>query len=103
MALRTTAVTRLRPVNSNRGPVFSTRPVPRCYNQGQLAAMVSELLREPLGFSCCDLLLSEVGSWGREPFGNLEEGERPPLEAATKQRLVKTWLWTLVCVCNTEL
>jgi hypothetical protein len=42
--------------------------------------------------------LSEAGSWGRAPFGNLEKGDRPPLEAATKQRLVKTWLWTLACV-----
>jgi hypothetical protein len=29
-------------------------------------------------------------AWIRGQFGNLEEGERPPLEAATKQRLVKT-------------
>jgi hypothetical protein len=27
----------------------------------------------------------ESGSWGRGEFGNPEEGERPPLEAATKQ------------------
>jgi hypothetical protein len=32
----------------------------------------------------------EAGSWGRELLGNPEEGERPSLEAATKQRLVKT-------------
>jgi hypothetical protein len=31
-----------------------------------------------------------AGSWGRWQFGNPEEGERPPLEVATKQRLVKT-------------
>jgi hypothetical protein len=45
-------------------------------------------------------LYIEVGSWScekREPgslgwgqFGNPEEEEHPPLEAATKQRLVKT-------------
>jgi hypothetical protein len=28
----------------------------------------------------------EAGSWGRGQFGNPEEGERPPLKAATKQR-----------------
>jgi hypothetical protein len=31
----------------------------------------------------------EAGTWGREYFGNIEEVERPPLEAATKQRPVK--------------
>jgi hypothetical protein len=37
---------------------------------------------------CCEKW--EAGSWGREQFANTEEGERPPLEAATKQRLVMT-------------
>jgi hypothetical protein len=32
----------------------------------------------------------EAGSWGRGQFGNPEEGERQPFEAANKQRLVKT-------------
>jgi hypothetical protein len=32
----------------------------------------------------------EAGKWGRGQFGNTEEAERPPLESATKQRLVKT-------------
>jgi hypothetical protein len=32
----------------------------------------------------------EAGDWNRGQFGNLEEGERQLLEAATKQRLVKT-------------
>jgi hypothetical protein len=31
------------------------------------------------------LRVAEAGSWGRGQFGNPEEGERPPLEAATKQ------------------
>jgi hypothetical protein len=31
---------------------------------------------------CCEKLVAEAG----EQFGNPEEGERPPLEAATKQR-----------------
>jgi hypothetical protein len=32
----------------------------------------------------------EAGSWGRREWSNKEKGERPPLEAATKQGLVKT-------------
>jgi hypothetical protein len=48
-----------------------------------------QLVKQPLGFSC-ELLLWEAGSWGREKFGNPEEGERPPLEAATKQQTDKT-------------
>jgi hypothetical protein len=35
----------------------------------------------------------------RTSLGNREETELTPLKAATKQRLVKTLLWTLVCVC----
>jgi hypothetical protein len=35
---------------------------------------------------CCGKLVTEA----RGPFRNPEEGERPPLETATKQRLVKT-------------
>jgi hypothetical protein len=32
----------------------------------------------------------EAASWGRGQFENAKEGESPPLEAATKQRLMKT-------------
>jgi hypothetical protein len=35
---------------------------------------------------CCEKLVDEA----RWQFRNPEEGERPPLKAATKQRLVKT-------------
>jgi hypothetical protein len=35
---------------------------------------------------CCEKLVAEA----RGQFGNLEEGERPMLEAVTNQRLVKT-------------
>jgi hypothetical protein len=35
---------------------------------------------------CCEKLVAEA----RGPFGNPEEEKRPPLEAATKQRLMKT-------------
>jgi hypothetical protein len=61
--------------------VFSTQFMQKCYKQDKLEITV----RESLGFSC-ELLLLEAGSWGREQFGNPEEGARPPLEAATKQR-----------------
>jgi hypothetical protein len=43
---------------------------------------------------CCETLVAEA----RVYFGNPEEEDRPPLEAATKQRLVKTWLLTLLCM-----
>jgi hypothetical protein len=32
----------------------------------------------------------EAGSWGRGLFWNPDEGKHPLLEAATKQRVVKT-------------
>jgi hypothetical protein len=75
--------------------VFSTRSVPRCYKQHKwgvrqlvsgVRELVGELARGLLRFSRCELLLSEARSCGRGQFGNPEEGERPPLEAATKQR-----------------
>jgi hypothetical protein len=34
---------------------------------------------------CCENLVAEA----RGQFGNPEEGERPPLETVTRQRLVK--------------
>jgi hypothetical protein len=52
---------------------------------------VSELVEDkaPL-WNSRELLLWETGSCGRGQFENPEEGERPPLKATTKQRLVKT-------------
>jgi hypothetical protein len=41
-------------------------------------------------FDSCSYEKWKAGSWGRGKFGNPEEGERPPLEAAAKQHLVKT-------------
>jgi hypothetical protein len=35
----------------------------------------------------CSCEKRDPGSWGQEQFRNSEEGERSPLEAATKQRL----------------
>jgi hypothetical protein len=48
-----------------------------------------ESVRGLLRFSRCELLLLGCSS-GQGPFGNTDEGERLLLEAATKQRLVKT-------------
>jgi hypothetical protein len=85
--------------------VFSTRSLPRCYKEGQLAVaveLVGELetvVKELVGFSRCELLLLEAGNWDREQFGIPEEGEGSLLEAVTKQQLVKMWLWTVTCVC----
>jgi hypothetical protein len=64
---------------------FSTRYMPSCCNQDKLAVAVREQLR----FSRCELLLCQAGSWGRRKFGNPEDGECPPLEAATKQRQLR--------------
>jgi hypothetical protein len=64
----------------NRGTVFSTPSVLRCYKQEKSV----ELLR----FSRCEAMLWQAGNWGRD--SSTEQGERPPLEAATKQRLSKT-------------
>jgi hypothetical protein len=61
--------------------------------------MVSDLVRQPLEFSRCELLLREAGSWGRGQFGKPEKGERPALEAAIERRLVNIvtdWVY-LVC------
>jgi hypothetical protein len=50
ISIYTTAVTRQRPVNSNKGTVFYVRFVPRCYKRGKLRD------RGVLQFSC-ELLL----------------------------------------------
>jgi hypothetical protein len=55
-----------------------------------VSELVGEWVRELLRFSRCELLLWEAGSWVQGQSGNPEERECPPLEAATKQRLVKT-------------
>jgi hypothetical protein len=75
-----------------RGMVFFTRFFPWYYKQNKLENwLVNEWFNlRTAAFSCCELLLLEAGSWDRWQFGDLEEGERPPLEVATKQRLVKT-------------
>jgi hypothetical protein len=62
----------------NRLKLFSVRSVPMLYNEDQLPLPVS---RESL-----QAVSWEAGTWGRGQIGNPGEGERPPLEAATKQR-----------------
>jgi hypothetical protein len=51
------------------------------YKQDQLAAVV----KEPLQFSRCELLVLEAGSLGQGQFRNPEEVKHQLLEAATKQ------------------
>jgi hypothetical protein len=57
-----------------------------------------EWVRLLLVFSRPKVLLLEAGTWGSGEFGNLEERERPPLEAANRQRLGRTQkiLWVLL-------
>jgi hypothetical protein len=50
----------------------------------------SELLNRLSQLRVAVVRSEQIGSWGRAEFGKPEEGERPPLEAAAKQRLVKT-------------
>jgi hypothetical protein len=70
---------------------------------------VCERVRGLLGSGRCELLLSEAGNRDRGHFKNPEKGERPPLEAATKQRhwryACRQSVWTVKCshaVCMTE-
>jgi hypothetical protein len=95
-------VTVQRPVNGNRGMVFSVRSSPmaahatvdtatdeRCFLCGlcqdvicravgvsvvEWSELVGELVRGLLRFSPCELLLLEAGSWGRGQFGNTGRG-----------------------------
>jgi hypothetical protein len=61
--------------------VFSAGSMPRCYKQDRLAVAVRKVQ-----FSRCELLLLEADNLGRGHVGNPEEGERLPLQAATKRR-----------------
>jgi hypothetical protein len=65
--------------------VFSMLCGQGCYKQDKLGA-VSCVQRR--GFESAPRL-SVFQLVLKLPFGNLEVGEHPPLEAATKQRLVK--------------
>jgi hypothetical protein len=88
-----TQQTRKQQLYSNRRTVFSVQSVPRCYKQGKLGTAESWLVSEldnRWGSVVVELLLSAAGTLSQRPFGNPEAGERPPLKAATKQRLVKT-------------
>jgi hypothetical protein len=62
-----------------------------CAGKGQQQFnWLTDTVRGLLGFSHCELLLLDAGSRRRGQFRNPEEGECPPLEATTKQQLVKT-------------
>jgi hypothetical protein len=81
---------------------FSTRSVPRCYIQGQLAGFSGKksLVVILKGVGACHKITLELQldiRWGSvavnccceklvAEFGNPEEREHPPLEAATKHR-----------------
>jgi hypothetical protein len=85
-------------VVSFKGPVVKTNWL-GVYRQSQSDSDYnSELFVESVESCRCDKW--EAGSWGRGQFGNPEEGQRPPLEAATKQRLVKT-AKTVMCTVVT--
>jgi hypothetical protein len=63
--------------------VFSVRSVPICYEQDKLGVAGSESedsCSTVVVSCCCEKLVAEA----RGQFGNPEEGERPPIEAATK-------------------
>jgi hypothetical protein len=62
--------------------VFSVRSVPRLYGEDQLPLQDSRECLQADG----QLRVAESGSWARGQLGNPQEGERPTLEAATKQR-----------------
>jgi hypothetical protein len=87
ISICTTAVTRQRPVDSSRGAVFSLRSVLRYSKQDKLGVAVSYISD---GVQLLWAVTVRSCSWGRGQFGNPEEGERPPLKAAAKQRLVRT-------------
>jgi hypothetical protein len=82
--------------------VFSTRSVQRCYKQDYIVARVSErlvgeweLVKTAAGIQ----LLLEAGSSGKGQFRNPQEGEHPPSETDTKQRLVNIVIGWEVLVC----
>jgi hypothetical protein len=52
----------------NRGEVFSTRSLARCYKQDRLEVAVA--FSGPLGLSRCEVLLLEAGSWDRKQNGS---------------------------------
>jgi hypothetical protein len=57
-----------------------------CAGEDQQQFSTQSASRKLLWFSHCELLLLEAGSRRQGKFRNPEEGECPPLEAATKQR-----------------
>jgi hypothetical protein len=99
----TTAIIRQRPVNRNRRTVFSVWSVPICYKQNMLWELVngwwvSEWVRGLLLFSCFELLLWEAGSWGTGIFREHRGRRTSAVRSRYQTTAVKTWLWTLAWV-----
>jgi hypothetical protein len=62
-------------------------------------------LRRIESVQSCSCETREAGSWGPRQYGNPEKGVCPVLEAATKQRLLKTEKtlhWSLECVSQRD-
>jgi hypothetical protein len=94
----------------NIGAVPSTRPVPRCTKEGKWGVShlvkwrvgcwgVGGLVRGLLRLSGSQLLLLEAGTWGREEFGNPEEGKISPLKPLPSNDNEDVTKNTSVCVC----
>jgi hypothetical protein len=73
------------------------RSVPRCYKQNKLGAGIGEeVVGEVVSLSekcssvvvscCCEKVAGEAG----ENLGTQRKGQRPPLKAVNKQRLVES-------------
>jgi hypothetical protein len=65
----------------------STTAVPREQLCGHV---VSPVTREHESVESYSYEKWEAGSWGREQFGNPEEGDHLPLQTVTKQQLEKS-------------
>jgi hypothetical protein len=79
----------LQQLKRNRGTVFTTRTIHKYYKQLQLGELVGEMVREPLLFSCSELLLFEIGVWDGNSSGTQRKEVFLLLQPAAKQRLVK--------------
>jgi hypothetical protein len=74
--------------------VFSVRSVPRRYEHDKSVGELEDCWSPVVVSCCCEELVPEAE--------NTEEWERPPLKAATRQRLVKT-VTENISLCVTDL
>jgi hypothetical protein len=95
--------TRTQQLHRNRETVFSVQFVPRCYKQNKLVIGVSQWVNQSarglLRFSCCEPLLLEASSCGTETVRRPRRRGTSTVGSRYQATAVKTWLWTLVCVC----